>query len=107
MSHLQRRRSNRRNSDAKGEADARSCHNLLKMACEGLAILCSLLTGSIGADARNLDRLVPIWMANQNPHGKLIAVVTALDDHRFPNLFSAKSEDALPDPHGQAVRPGS
>jgi hypothetical protein len=60
-----------------------------------------------GTDGCNLDRLIPIWIANENPDRQLIPSFLAVDHHGIPNLFAAKPADPLANPHRKAIRPGS
>jgi hypothetical protein len=60
----------------------------------------------LGANAGDLQWLIPTGMADQNPNRRLIALFLALDNHGIPHLLSAKPPYALPDRHREAFRPG-
>jgi hypothetical protein len=61
----------------------------------------------LGANAGDLQWLIPTRMADQNPNRRLIALFPGLDNHGVPYLFPAKSADALTDRHRDAVCPRS
>jgi hypothetical protein len=73
---------------------------------EDLSIMASRYPDSRpGANAGDLQWLIPTGMAHQNPNSRHIALFLALDNHGIPHLFLAKSADALTDPHRDAVCP--
>ncbi len=87
----------RRNPDAAENYSPGSSHR--QSTYERLIIVHGALGKQFGAHADHFARLVPGWMANQNPDRQLIVSFLALDDHRIPNLFATKSANALANPH--------
>ena len=56
-----------------------------------------------GANAGDLQWLIPTGMADQSPNHRLIALCLALDNHGIPHLFPAKFAHALTDRHRDPV----
>ena len=52
-----------------------------------------------GTDRSNLDRLIPIWIANENSDRQLILSFLAVDHHGIRNFFATKPADPLANPH--------
>src|SRR5713226_7986518 len=60
----------------------------------------------LGANAGDLEWLIPTRMAHQNPYRKLTALFSTLDRHRIPYLFAVGTPHALPNRYREAVCPG-